>query len=222
MHKKWQQLIETENTAESHKFQDLHSEIMGELRQLGYDLVEVESTIKAVEENRDRFQLSDEQLAARKDFLAASRAAQRDIEASLGSLAVKNKMDEDRKEALLKKNRKAAEDEQRYLAEESKAYLEEQKLLQKQLLAQQEDELSVLEKGTQRLGQVAYTINGELESQQKLLEELNDDVDKELQRMDVVTKGMGALLKTSNKGQIYAVAGAIVLFFILVWMILNT
>eukprot|EP00439_Symbiodinium_sp_Y106_P068350 s1774_g11.t1 len=77
------------------------------------------------------------------------------------------------------------------------------------------DELQALEKGAERLGQVAYTINGEIESQQKLLDELNQDIEKEMERMDVVTKGMGALLKTSNKAQIYAVGGAIVLFVIL-------
>eukprot|EP00438_Fugacium_kawagutii_P017543 Skav232048 [mRNA] locus=scaffold6250:63317:65197:+ [translate_table: standard] len=67
------------------------------------------------------------------------------------------------------------------------------------------DELLLLEQGAQRLGQ--------------------------MERMDVVTKGMGTLLKTSNKqslhvattavlgpvlAQIYSVGGAILLFVILV------
>ncbi|CAJ1344894.1 unnamed protein product, partial [Effrenium voratum] len=116
---------------------------------------------------------------------------------------------------LLKRQKQAEETQQRQIAQESKAFLEEQRLLQRQLLAQQEDELEVLEKGAQRLGQVAHTINGELESQAKLLDELNQDIEKELERMDVVTKGMGTLLKTSNKAQIYSVGGAIVLFVIL-------
>ncbi|CAK9069178.1 unnamed protein product [Durusdinium trenchii] len=229
MHKEWQRLLQAENTAESRKFQasnsvqkDLQKELAAELSQLSLDLAEVDASIKAVEDNRDRFHLSDAQLTARKEFLAVSQAAHREIHVSLSSPAAKNKIDEDQKQMLLKRQKQAEETQQRQLAQESKAFLEEQRLLQKQLIAQQEDELQILEQGAQRLGQVAHTINGELESQQKLLEELNQDIEKEMERMDVVTKGMGTLLKTSNKAQIYSVGGAIVLFVILVFLILNT
>ncbi|CAE7183898.1 STX6 [Symbiodinium microadriaticum] len=222
MHKEWQRLLQNENTTESSRFKECHKDLLAELAQLSGDLAEVQQSIKAVEDNRDRFHLSDAQLATRKDFLAASQMAHQEINSSLSSAAVQNKFDEDRRQALLRNQRQAKETAERNLAQESKAFLEEQRLLQKQLLAQQEDELQALEKGAQRLGQVAYTINGEIESQQKLLDELNQDIEKEMERMDVVTKGMGALLKTSNKAQIYAVGGAIVLFVILVFLILNT
>ncbi|CAE7462782.1 STX6 [Symbiodinium natans] len=222
MHREWQRLLQSENTAESRLFKDCHKELQSELAQLSGDLAEVQQSIKAVEDNRERFRLSDAQLTARKDFLAASQAAHQEVQSSLSSIAVQNKLDEDRKQVLLRNQRQAKETEERQLAQESKAFLEEQRLLQKQLLAQQEDELQALEKGAQRLGQVAYTINGEIESQQRLLDELNQDIEKEMERMDVVTKGMGALLKTSNKAQIYSVGGAIVLFVILVFLILNT
>ncbi|CAE7351867.1 STX6 [Symbiodinium necroappetens] len=238
----WQRLLQNENTTESSRFKECHKDLLAELAQLSGDLAEVQQSIKAVEDNRDRFHLSDAQLATRKDFLAASQMAHQEINSSLSSAAVQNKFDEDRRQALLRNQRQAKETAERNLAQESKAFLEEQRLLQKQLLAQQEDELQALEKGAQRLGQVAYTINGEIESQQKLLDELNQDIEKEMERMDVVTKGMGALLKTSNKphrprlighapyiivhlfsrAQIYAVGGAIVLFVILVFLILNT
>mmetsp|Transcript_58404 Transcript_58404/g.94479 ORF Transcript_58404/g.94479 Transcript_58404/m.94479 type:complete len:246 (-) Transcript_58404:34-771(-) len=222
MHKEWLRLLDAENTAESRRFQDLHTELAGELQQLGYDLGEVDRSIQAVEQQRERFHLSDAQLATRKDFLAASTAAQKEVQGSMAGQAARSKMEEDRKRVLLSRQSQAQEQQQSRLAQESKAFHEEQRLLQRQLLASQEDELEALERGTQRLGQVAYTINGELESQQKMLDDLNEDIGREMERMDVVTKGMGALLKTSNKGQIYMVGGAILVFFILVFLILNT
>ncbi|CAE8581960.1 unnamed protein product [Polarella glacialis] len=222
LHKEWLRLLETENTSESRSFQEIHRELTGELQQLVSDLGEVERSIKAVEENRQRFHLSDAQLAARKDFWAASTAAQKDLQSSVTGQAARSKMDGDRKRTLLVRQDQAQEQQQQRLTQESKAFHEEQRLLQRQLLASQEDELEALERGTQRLGQVAYTINGELESQQKLLDELNEDVGREMERMDVVTKSMGALLKTSNRGQIYMVGAAILLFLILVFLILNT
>jgi len=222
MHKEWLRLLDAENTAESRRFQDLHTELAGELQRLGYDLGEVDRSIQAVEQQRERFHLSDAQLATRKDFLAASTAAQKEVQGSMAGQAARSKMEEDRKRVLLSRQSQAQEQQQSRLAQESKAFHEEQRLLQRQLLASQEDELEALERGTQRLGQVAYTINGELESQQKMLDDLNEDIGREMERMDVVTKGMGALLKTSNKGQIYMVGGAILVFFILVFLILNT
>eukprot|EP00931_Biecheleriopsis_adriatica_P004199 TRINITY_DN105903_c0_g1_i1.p1 TRINITY_DN105903_c0_g1~~TRINITY_DN105903_c0_g1_i1.p1 ORF type:complete len:249 (-),score=92.29 TRINITY_DN105903_c0_g1_i1:51-797(-) len=222
MQKEWHRLLETENTAESSSFKDLEADLRSELTHLGEDLAEVETSIRAVESNREQFPVSDETLAARKDFLAASHAAVSDVRSSISSTYVQAKLEDDRKRLLLKKQRQAEEDQQRHLAQESKAFLEEQRMLQKQLIAQQEDELDAIGRGAQRLGQVAATINGELASQQQLLEELNQDIDKEMERMDAVTKGMAKLLKTSNKGQIYAVGGAILLFVILVFLILNT
>eukprot|EP00933_Yihiella_yeosuensis_P015518 TRINITY_DN13501_c3_g1_i1.p1 TRINITY_DN13501_c3_g1~~TRINITY_DN13501_c3_g1_i1.p1 ORF type:complete len:248 (-),score=47.68 TRINITY_DN13501_c3_g1_i1:107-850(-) len=222
MGKEWHRLLETENTAESRRFQDLHSEIVGEVQQLAYDLDEIEGSIKAVEENRDRFHLSDEALRERKDFLISSRKAISDVKASLSGQLAKTKMEEDRRRALTNRQHKDQQDQQRRIEQESSAYIEEQKKLQRQLISQQEDELDALSKGTLRLGQVAQTINGELESQQKILDELNQDMDREMERMDVVTKGMASILKTSNRTHIYMVGGAILLFFILIFLILNT
>eukprot|EP00438_Fugacium_kawagutii_P017542 Skav232047 [mRNA] locus=scaffold6250:62122:62934:+ [translate_table: standard] len=61
---RWQKLLQSENTAESRKFQDLQKELGVELSNLSGDLAE------AVEENRERFHLSNAQLAARKDRIA--------------------------------------------------------------------------------------------------------------------------------------------------------
>ncbi|CAL1151785.1 unnamed protein product [Cladocopium goreaui] len=188
MHKEWQKLLQSENTAESRKFQDLQKELAAELSILSGDLAEVDASIKAVEDNRERFHLSDAQLAARKEFLGVSQAAHREIQSSLSSPAAKSKMDEDQKQVLFRRQKQAEETQQRQLAQESKAFLEEQRLLQRQLIAQQEDELLLLEQGAQRLGQVAHTINGELESQQKLLDELNQDIEKEAVQTFLILK----------------------------------
>eukprot|EP00439_Symbiodinium_sp_Y106_P072722 s1774_g13.t1 len=157
MHKEWQRLLQNENTTESSRFKECHKELLSELAQLSGDLAEVQQSIKAVEDNRDRFHLSDAQLATRKDYRhhllvrgrsswvrllrrARCQMAHQEIHSSLSSAAVQSKFDEDRRQALLRNQRQAKETAERNLAQESKAFLEEQRLLQKQLLAQQEDQ----------------------------------------------------------------------------------
>jgi len=94
--------------------------------------------------------------------------------------------------------------------------------LQRQLLDDQDQDLAELSKTTQRLGQTAQVINQEIISQQKMLEELNEDMDREMEKMDFLTKGMGRLLKTNNTWQIYLIGGMILLFALMLSLIIWT
>mmetsp|Transcript_99547 Transcript_99547/g.195561 ORF Transcript_99547/g.195561 Transcript_99547/m.195561 type:complete len:251 (+) Transcript_99547:149-901(+) len=223
MHKEWSKLLDTENTSESQKFKDLHAEIMGELQLLSYDLQEVENSINTVEQNREKFgHLTDDQLRARRAFVARSRAAHKDVQDAMTGSKAAAKMEEDRRQALLGKRSRDEQAQQQRSAYEAGAYLEQERFLQRQLVNQQEDELTELSKATQRVGQVAQTMHGELQMQQKLLDELNDDMDEQLDKMGFVMKGLGKVLKTSNGWQISGIVGLILLFVLEVILIFNT
>ncbi|CAK9020950.1 unnamed protein product [Durusdinium trenchii] len=68
LHQDWKRSLQAEDTARSHRFQQLHEEITGELEQLGLDLDDIHATISMVEGNRSKFQVSDGELASRKRF----------------------------------------------------------------------------------------------------------------------------------------------------------
>jgi len=222
MHKEWKKLLERENTAESKQFKDLHAEINGELQLLNYDLQEVERSIQTVEQNRQKFHLDDSQLAARRAFVAKSRAAHKEVQGDLNGQQAKSKMENDQRQALLSHKSKEQEQQQRRNAREAEVLFEQEQMLQRQLKNQQEDELVELSKATQRVGQVAKTINGELQLQQQLLEELNEDIDEQTHRMNAVMKGVGTLLKTGNRYQIYSLLGLIGIFLLLVFLIFGS
>jgi len=214
MHREWRRLLENENTAESQRFQDLHAELVGELQLLDYDLQEIDRSIVTVEENRERFQLTDDQLAARKAFMRTSRAAHQEVHDSIASRKVASKLEDDKRQALLSQSRHQVEWEQRQAAREEEACVEEQLLLQRKLIDQQDDELLELTKSTQRLVQTAQTINNELECQQGMLDDLNVDMDRETDRMNFIMKGVGKMLKTGNSWHITIII-ALMLFFVL-------
>mmetsp|Transcript_67655 Transcript_67655/g.198019 ORF Transcript_67655/g.198019 Transcript_67655/m.198019 type:complete len:248 (-) Transcript_67655:89-832(-) len=222
MQKEWRRLLESENTAENQKFQELHSELAGELQQLDYDLQEVERSISTVEANRDRFRLDDEQLEARRQFVKSTRAAHREVQEEMSSRKTKAKMEDDRRQALLTQKSQQQREQQRRAAEDDAAFVQEQRMLQRQLIDAQEDELITLSKTTEMLNVTAHTFNGELESQQRMLDELNLDIDMEMQKMSGLTKGAGQVLKTSNKWQIFTVVGLMLVFFIELFLFLWT
>lgn len=222
MHKEWKRQLEQQNTAENQQFKDLHAEITGELQLLDYDLQEVDRSIQTVEQNRDKFHLSDEQLKARRAFVTRSRQAHREVQQDLTGARASTKMEEDRRRALLSHSKKEQLREQQRSAFEAEAYLEQESLLHKRLIDQQEDEIGQLAKATQQVSQVAQTINSELQSQQQMLKDLNEDFDEQTQKMGALMKGVSGVLKTSNKCQIGGVASLILLFFVLLWLIFST
>merc|ERR550525_1506196 len=93
---------------------------------------------------------------------------------------------------------------------------------QAQLIAQQDEALTLLSQSAQRLNETARTINTELQDQQKMLEELDEDIDKETEKLNFVMKRVGRLLKTSDKGQLCLIVGLFVLLIVLVFLLINT
>jgi len=222
MHKEWKRLLDQQNTSESQQFKDLHAEISGELQMLDYDIQEVARSIQMVEQNRDKFRLSDTELSARQAFVKKCQEGLQEVQSDLSSRRASSKMEEDRRQSLLSHRQKEQDEQQRRSAMDAEGYYAQEQMLQRQLIGQQEDELVELSKATLRVGQVALTINGELQTHVKMLEELNEDIDEQTHRMGILMKGVSSVLKTSNKCQTFGLIGLIVLFVVEVWLMFNT
>ena len=61
-----------------------------------------------------------------------------------------------------------------------------------------------------------------LHDQQKMLEELDEDIDRETEKLNFVMKKIGRLLKTSDHKQLCVVIALFVLFMVLLFLIINT
>lgn len=219
MHEQWRRLLEAENTSDSRRFQDLHTELLGELQQLDFDLSEVDRSITAVDTNRDRFQLSNEELQARKEFVKSSRRVYQGIREELSSRRTAAKMEDDRRQQLL---RQRNEEHQKRAVQEEDAWRHEELQMQKKLITAQDDELVLLSKTTATLHDVALAVNEEVGKQNEMLEELDKAMDTEMGKMTGLVSGVGTLLKTKNRWQIYAVLILIVLFFLMLTLFIWT
>lgn len=222
MQKEWQRLLESNNTSESLQFQSIHSEIKGELQQLDYDLHEVARSIVFVEEHRDRFnQLNDGQLSSRREFVRSSRSALKELRDVINTPQFVAKIEDDKREALLGKKHRDDVERERRLVVENQGFLADHRLQQTRLIKEQDDGLTELSKNAQRLGNAATAINNELQYQQRQLDDLNEDVGREADRMNFIMKGVGKLLKTSNPWQIGTILSCVGLFFLLLFIAIN-
>mmetsp|Transcript_19468 Transcript_19468/g.61243 ORF Transcript_19468/g.61243 Transcript_19468/m.61243 type:complete len:250 (-) Transcript_19468:31-780(-) len=224
MHDEWKRLLQSENTAKSSRFQELHSEIAAELRHLDYDMQDITETIRVVEENRAKFQFGDAEIQSRKDFVTASRGTVKAVQDSVSSRHALGKIEADRKQALGTASSARARDEQQSqaAARENEAFVERQRQEQAQLIAQQDQDLTLFSQSAQKLRDTAQAINVELKDQQKMLEELDEDIDKETEKLNFVMKRMGRLLKTSDNKQLCLIIGLVGLMLVLVFLVVNS
>lgn len=220
MHEEWKRLLNKENTAQSSRFQDLHDEIAVELRNLDGDLGDITATIDMIESNRAKFQHDDAEIQKRKDFVKSSRAAVKEVQESITSRQTLQKIESDKRQAAASK-RQSQESESR-AARENDAFLDRQRQEQTQIMAQQDEALQAISDSAQRLGNVARTINVELQEQQVMLTQLDEDIDRETEKLNFVMKRIGRLLKTSDSKQLCVIIALFVLFMVLLFLIINT
>lgn len=220
MHEEWKELLQRENTYNSLRFKELHSELQGELQHLVYDVQDVSETIKMVEDNRGKFQIDDAEIAKRKDFAKSCDQSIQEIKDSVSSRQTQEKMQADQRKAQSVVDR--SEERNRVAVKENEVFLNRQRHEQAQIIEQQDQELTELSKVAQRLGDTARTINVELHDQQKMLDELDEDIDRETEKLNFVMKKMGRLLKTSDHKQLCVIIALFALFVALMFFLINT
>lgn len=219
MHGEWNRLLRSENTARSTRFQHLHSEIAGDLRQLDFDLQDITETIRMVEENRGRFQIDDAEIASRKGFVTTSRAIVRELQDSVKGASTQAKLEEDKRQLL---TAGASASRSNHVARDNDAFLARERRSQTQLVKQQDDTLEQIASSAQRLQGAASAISVELKEQAKMLDELDDDIDRETEKLNFVMKRIGRLMKTGDSKQLCLIIGLFTLMVVLIFLIINS
>jgi len=222
MHDDWKRLLQSENTAQSKPFQDLHAQLGADLRSLDYDLQDITATINMVEENRAKFKFDDQEISTRKTFVKDSQKALKEMQESLTGRQAVSKIEGDKRQMLSGPSSSSSNDRSGQIRQENESFMARQRQEQVQIVAQQDEALTELSRSAQRLGETAKTINVELQDQQRMLEELDEDIDRETEKLNFVMKRIGRLLKTSDSKQLCVIIGLTVLLLVLLFLIINT
>ncbi|CAN1123507.1 SYP61 [Linum perenne] len=91
------------------------------------------------------------------------------------------------------------------------------------LIKQQDEELDVLSASVERIGGVGLTIHEELLSQEKIIDDLGNEMDSTANRLDFVQKKVAMVMKKASfKGQLMMILFLVVLFIILFVLVFLT
>mmetsp|Transcript_43807 Transcript_43807/g.93787 ORF Transcript_43807/g.93787 Transcript_43807/m.93787 type:complete len:248 (-) Transcript_43807:239-982(-) len=225
MHKEWNKLLYSENTARSQRFQQLHSSLVADIEQLDMDVQDLAATIAMVEENPSRFAISSGEIALRKAFVSGSEKAVRSMQDSVRGAAAQSKIDADKRSALLQKDgasgASSSQDRRAQGSRENDQFLARERQTQQQIVRQQDETLDQIAQSAQRLHGAASTISIELKEQQQMLKDLDNDIDKETEKLNFVMKRIGRLMQTGDSNQICLIIGLTVLMVVLIFFIIN-
>ncbi|CAD7965477.1 unnamed protein product [Amoebophrya sp. A120] len=201
------------------------NDILSEIKQLQYDLQDVETTIGIVEANPSKFKVDQRELKSRKDFLqktdaalkelvVSTQSAIRALEASSGagsSSSNAHAVGKNRSDLISPLDRRREMDD----------FVQTGTQQQKQLVAKQDEQLNELSKCTERLNQTALVINTELNEQARMLTELDEDIDRETEKMNFVMRRLGILMKTSNSKQLWTILILFCVFMFLLMLVIG-
>lgn len=212
----WRALLQRENTAKSKRFKDLHTDIAAELKEIESDLKDIEDTIKMVEDNRARFSIDDAEVNSRRDFVKHGRMKVKEGQDEMQR--AQSKIESDKREYLRLQEQQQAS----HVTHENEKFLRGHKQEQEQIMAQQDEHLGELSKAAERLGNTAVVINQELQEHNKLLQELDEDIDRETEKLNFVMKRIGKLMKTSDRKELCLILALSALFVFLLFLVINT
>ncbi|EEQ99809.1 Syntaxin-6, putative [Perkinsus marinus ATCC 50983] len=202
------------NLARSASFEDLQRKLRDDTHSLTADLRDVDASIRAVEKHPERFpHCTPSELANRRDWATRMRQQVRDVKNAMGSEAARERLSKDR--AMLQMEEGAA---RQATAQENSRLLGTNKQVQEQIVEDQDEQLDDLARVTHRLGEAAQAINVELYDQQRMLSELDENIDRQQEQMNFVMGGLSRLLKTSDHKQLCTVIALfLILVFLLMW-----
>ncbi|GLD97709.1 hypothetical protein PINS_up006399 [Pythium insidiosum] len=211
---RWKSAFDSKDATASKELPTLTTQIASAVSSAEKSLKFLEQTVVMVEANRSKFEhIDNAEIASRKQFVSSTRMELLAVSSDISSDAAKARVRKEEQKQLKPlvsspPSTRPVDDNARFLTEETAR--------QNQIMREQDTNLDGLHKSVTRLGEVAVTINHEVKSQNKMLDDLSEEVDTAQEQMNFVMDKMSKLLKTKDKCQLGLI---IVLCFVLAVMV---
>ena len=214
-------IIRTTDTAvNTHEVKENKKQLKRHIKNAESTLKDLQTTVKVVEKKRDRFpDINDTELADRKQFIQSSLDRMAAIKARMNSQALKTKMLADERS---KQKRRIGLEQIGSEDKEDSEFLTNQHATTQLMMQKQDETLDDLDSAVIRVGHMASNIHEELGHQNKMLKNLEDDLQDAEEHLGMVMGKLGKFLKTNNKFQLRAIMMLCLIVVILFFLVLYT
>ncbi|KAL3672214.1 hypothetical protein V7S43_002876 [Phytophthora oleae] len=221
-HAKWRAILEAQDSPASKELPSLTHQIEGAVATAEKSLKFLEETIVMVEANRAKFEHIDAaEIASRKAFVASTRRELKAVSAEISTDAVKARIRKEERKLMQPAKSSTSFRSNLTGQERNERFLEDETQRQQQVMREQDQSLAGLQTDITRLHGVTVEISSEVKNQNKMLDDLTDDVEEAQERMNFVMGRLSKLLKTKDKCQLglilFLVAVLVVMIFLVVY-----
>jgi len=212
---KWKELFDTTNTATNEEFRWTLNELRDGIKNIEWDLQDLEDTINVVEGNRIKFKLDEKEIESRKAFVATTNRHIQEIKETINSTRSKGKMENDERATLMPsgKHEKFVKLEQAIVQDNSE-FIQDQENQQQVIMKKQDQNLDQLSNTVGTLKDISNTIGVELKEHEDLLGELGTKVDHVDSGLKGIIKRVDTLIEKSKDGTQWAIVIILVLVLI--------
>jgi hypothetical protein len=218
---RFHEVLRTTDTANNPEFNVLRKALAKDVRVAEKDVSGLRQAIDVVSANRHKFPLiTDAELEGRREFVFTSVAQINEVRTKMESESARDKMaqDEQRAKAFDVINPAGGSP----LQNENARFINNQVAEQKYMMGEQDQALDGLSSAVDRLGALGKEVNIELKEQNRMLDELEDDLDDAGNKMNIVTAKLAKLLKTKDGCTIWTVVILTLIFVILLGLVIYT
>lgn len=224
---RYSRLVKNTDTAvNTHEIKDSKKQLKRHIKNAESTLKDLQTTVRMVEKKRNKFpNIDDDELHERKAFTASCADRIRRSKEDMNSQAIKTKMLADERK---KSKRRLGLNNTRSLEQhgngngndEEAQFLGNEHATAQLMMKQQDETLDDLDDAVVRVGHMAGHIHEELGQQNKMLNEMEDDLQNAEEQLGLVMGKLGKLLKTTNKWQLRTIMILSLIVFILLFLVM--
>uniref|UniRef100_A0A0D6R6D7 t-SNARE coiled-coil homology domain-containing protein n=1 Tax=Araucaria cunninghamii TaxID=56994 RepID=A0A0D6R6D7_ARACU len=210
----------------------LTKELLSGCESIEWQVDELDRAIAVAAKDPVRFSIDEVELEKRKRWTGSTRtqmeALRKAVQTSMEKLPGKNHSatliaNGMRRELLRLPNDHTGAKPNHVMDPENDDFIQSESDRQVLLMKEQDQELDELSASVERLGGVGLTIHEELMGQERILNELDQDMDKTSNRLEFVQKKVALVMKKAGaKGQIMMIVFLLILFIVLVLLVFYT
>ncbi|KCV73442.1 hypothetical protein H696_00978 [Fonticula alba] len=197
-------------------FTDLVNELQNNIETIEYDLQDLEETIVIVEANPHKFRLAPGELAARRSFVANTRAVIQETRAELSGPKYQSKLAADKRKALTQAAKSPG-----LLAREANQRATNERVLAEggqdlqQIVKTQDLTLEKISSTVQNLRIVAEAIGEEVDLHNRMLDDLEADVENTTNRINHTMSSMTKVFKDAKSNKSMLVIACLIITIII-------
>jgi len=224
LYDRWQELLRTTNTSQNDEFKWTTNQLRTGIKSIEWDLQDLEETIGIVESNRQKFRLEQAEVDSRKKFISETQYIIKKMKEELNNATTKGKLDNDSRESLMKKAASRDQARDRFdaldnaIRNDNESFIRDQHQMQDQIMRDQDVELDKLGEVVGVIGQMGNSIYSELNTHNRILNDLDAGVDDTQGRLTSVMRRVNKLLESTSDRVQWCVI--IVLILILVGLVI--